>query len=109
MPAKRSLGRPQVALARPPLRADGYCQLFGFPITLKDLENLATAYPGVEKAYAIQAGREVRVIVDAKMIDDKSSAKVARDIAKKIENEMQYPGEIKVTVLREVRSVEYAR
>jgi len=51
----------------------------------------------------------VRVIVDAKLVDDRTSAKIARDIAKKIENEMQYPGEIKVTVLREVRTVEYAR
>jgi ribonuclease Y len=66
-------------------------------------------FEGVRQAYAIQAGREVRVIVDARMIDDKSSAKLARDISKKIESELTYPGEIKVTVLREVRSVEYAR
>ncbi|MEO6435510.1 MAG: ribonuclease Y [Tepidisphaeraceae bacterium] len=76
---------------------------------LRDLEELALTFEGVRQAYAIQAGREVRVIVDAKLIDDKISAKVARDIAKKIENEMQYPGEIKVTLIREVRSVEYAR
>ena len=76
---------------------------------LRDLEELALGFDGVRQAYAIQAGREVRVIVDAKLIDDKISAKVARDIAKKIENEMQYPGEIKVTLIREVRSVEYAR
>jgi ribonuclease Y len=76
---------------------------------LQELEELATAFEGVRQAYAIQAGREVRVIVDAKLIDDRSSAKVARDIAKKIETDMNYPGEIKVTVLREVRSVEYAR
>jgi ribonuclease Y len=76
---------------------------------LRDLEELATGFDGVRQAYAIQAGREVRVIVDAKMVDDKISAKIARDIAKKIETEMQYPGEIKVTVMREVRSVEYAR
>jgi ribonuclease Y len=76
---------------------------------LRDLEDLATTFEGVRQAYAIQAGREVRVIVDAKLIDDRTSAKLARDIAKKIENEMQYPGEIKVTVMREVRSVEYAR
>jgi ribonucrease Y len=63
----------------------------------------------VRQAYAIQAGREVRVVVDAKLVDDKISTKIARDIAKKIETEMQYPGEIKVTVLREVRTVEYAR
>jgi ribonuclease Y len=63
----------------------------------------------VRQAYAIQAGREIRVIVDAKLVDDKTSAKVARDIAKKIESEMQYPGEIKVTLIRELRTVEYAR
>ena len=76
---------------------------------LRDLEELATSFEGVRQAYAIQAGREVRVVVDAKLVDDKISAKIARDIAQKIEHEMQYPGEIKVTVLREVRSVEYAR
>jgi ribonuclease Y len=76
---------------------------------LRELEELATGFEGVRQAYAIQAGREVRVIVDAKLVDDKISAKIARDIAQKIEHEMQYPGEIKVTVMREVRSVEYAR
>jgi ribonuclease Y len=76
---------------------------------LQDLEDLAMSFDGVRQAYAIQAGREVRVIVDARMIDDKSSAKLARDISKKIEADLTYPGEIKVTVLREVRSVEYAR
>jgi ribonuclease Y len=76
---------------------------------LRDLEAIALEFEGVRQAYAIQAGREVRVIVDAKLVDDKISAKIARDIAKKIETEMQYPGEIKVTVMREVRSVEYAR
>jgi ribonuclease Y len=76
---------------------------------LQDLEDLAMNFEGVRQAYAIQAGREVRVIVDARMIDDRNSMKVARDIAKKIESEMNYPGEIKVTVLREVRAVEYAR
>jgi len=76
---------------------------------LRELEDVALTFEGVRQAYAIQAGREVRVIVDAKLVDDKISAKIARDIAKKIESEMQYPGEIKVTVMREVRSVEYAR
>ena len=76
---------------------------------LQDLEGLALGFDGVRQSYAIQAGREVRVIVDAHRIDDRSSAKLARDIAKKIETDMQYPGEIKVTVLREVRTVEYAR
>ena len=76
---------------------------------LQDLEDLAMGFDGVRQAYAIQAGREVRVIVDAKMIDDRISAKIARDIAKKIEQELTYPGEVKVTLIREVRSVEYAR
>lgn len=76
---------------------------------LQDLELLATEVPGVRQAYAIQAGREVRVIVDAKAVDDAVSMKIARDIAKKIEESMQYPGEIKVTVIREVRAVEYAK
>jgi len=76
---------------------------------LQDLEQVAMNFEGVRQAYAIQAGREIRVIVDAKMIDDKISAKIARDIAKKIESELTYPGEIKVTLIREVRSIEYAR
>lgn len=76
---------------------------------LQDLEELCGTFDGVRQAYAIQAGREVRVIADARMLDDKSSAKLARDIAKRVEQNLQYPGEIKVTVLREVRSVEYAR
>jgi len=76
---------------------------------LQDLEQLATGFDGVRQAYAIQAGREVRVIVDAKQVDDAVSNKIARDIAKKIEDTMTYPGEIKVTLIREVRSVEYAR
>jgi ribonuclease Y len=76
---------------------------------LQDLEGIALEFEGVRQAYAIQAGREVRVIVDAKLVDDRVSAKLARDIAKKIESEMQYPGEIKVTLIRELRSVEYAR
>lgn len=76
---------------------------------LQELEDLAASFEGVRQAYAIQAGREVRVIVDARLLDDRASAKLARDISKRIESEMQYPGEIKVTVLREVRTVEYAR
>jgi ribonuclease Y len=76
---------------------------------LQELEELAKGFEGVRQAYAIQAGREIRVIVDARMIDDKISAKLARDISKKIESDLTYPGEIKVTVIREVRTVEYAR
>jgi ribonucrease Y len=76
---------------------------------LESLENIATGFGGVRQAYAIQAGREVRVIVDPESIDDASAWKTARDIAKKIEDELTYPGEVKVTLLREVRCVEYAR
>ncbi len=76
---------------------------------LEQLEGIASQHPGVRQTYAIQAGREVRVIVDANRIDDASAAKMARDIAKEVETEMTYPGEVKVTVLREVRAVEYAR
>ena len=76
---------------------------------LEKLEEIATGFNGVETAYAIQAGREIRVIVDANAVDDESAMKVARDIAKKVEDEMTYPGEIQVTLLREVRCVEYAK
>jgi ribonuclease Y len=76
---------------------------------LEKLEEIAASFEGVENSYAIQAGREIRVIVDAEKIDDAVALKTARDIAKKIEEDMTYPGEIKVTLLREVRCVEYAR
>jgi len=76
---------------------------------LEKLEEIASSFKGVENAYAIQAGREIRVIVDAAEIDDESAMKIARDIAIKIEAEMAYPGEIQVTLLREVRCIEYAR
>ncbi|MDQ7843616.1 MAG: ribonuclease Y [Armatimonadota bacterium] len=76
---------------------------------LENLERIATSFPGVEKAYAIQAGREVRVIVRPSDVDDTAAQTLAREVAKKIEEEMEYPGQIKVTVLRETRVVEYAR
>jgi len=76
---------------------------------LQELEELAKGFEGVRQAYAIQAGREIRVIVDARSVDDKVTAKIARDISKKIESDLTYPGEIKITVIREVRTVEYAR
>jgi ribonuclease Y len=76
---------------------------------LEKLEEIASGFTGVGNAYAIQAGREIRVIVDAEKVDDESAMKIARDIAKKIEAEMTYPGEIQVTLLREVRCIEYAR
>lgn len=76
---------------------------------IKDLESLAMAYTGVEKAYAIQAGRELRVIVEAEKVTDADSDKLSFEIADKIQKEMQYPGQIKVTVIRELRSVNIAR
>ncbi|MEK7105233.1 MAG: ribonuclease Y [Patescibacteria group bacterium] len=76
---------------------------------LEELESAATSFPGVEKAYAIQAGREIRVFVEPQAMDDYGSFQLAKNIAQKIESELQYPGEIKVTVIRETRVVEYAR
>ena len=76
---------------------------------IKDLENLALAYPGVEKAYAIQAGRELRVIVEAEKVTDADSDRLSFEIAQKIQNEMTFPGQIKVTVIREKRAVNVAR
>lgn len=76
---------------------------------MKDLENVATSFKGIEKAYAISAGREVRVFVRPKDIDDLSAIKLARDIANKVESTMQYPGTIKVNVIRETRAVEFAK
>lgn len=76
---------------------------------LQDLEFIATSFNGVTQAYAIQAGREIRVIVDAKKVSDDDAARISRDIARRIEAEMTYPGEIRVTVLRELRAIEIAR
>lgn len=76
---------------------------------IKDLENMALAYPGVEKAYAIQAGRELRVIVEADKVSDADSEKLSFEIAQKIQTEMTFPGQIKVTVIREKRAVNVAR
>ena len=76
---------------------------------LNDLEQLALSYPGVTKTYAIQAGRELRVIVGADKIDDKTTETLSADIAKKIQDEMTYPGQVKITVIRETRAVSYAR
>ena len=76
---------------------------------LNDLEQLAMSYPGVTKTYAIQAGRELRVIVGADKIDDKATENLSGEIAKKIQDEMTYPGQVKITVIRETRAVSYAK
>lgn len=80
-----------------------------FAERMKELENVATSFDGIDKAYAISAGREIRVIVTPEKIDDLSALKLARDIADKIESTMQYPGTIKVNVIRETRATEYAK
>ena len=92
--------------ARPGARRDTFQQ---YTQRIKDLENLALGFDGVEKAFAIQAGRELRVIVEADKVADKDAEMISHNISQKIMNEMQYPGQIKVTVIREVRAVSVAR
>ena len=76
---------------------------------LNDLENIAMSYPGVVKTYAIQAGRELRVIVGADQVTDQDAETLSAEIAKKIQEEMVYPGQVKITVIRETRSVAFAK
>ena len=95
-----------VSAARPGARRE---TLESYLKRLEGLENIATSFPGVEKSYAIQAGREIRIIVEPDKIDDASAVLLARDIANRIEQDMEYPGQVQVTVVRESRAVEYAR
>ncbi|MFA6194907.1 MAG: ribonuclease Y [Patescibacteria group bacterium] len=95
-----------ISSARPGARNDNY---ENYLQRLEELEKIAMTFDGIEKVYAIQAGREVRVFVQPDKIDDLAAYNLARDIAKKIENELKYPGEIKVNVIREMRVTEYAR
>jgi ribonuclease Y len=76
---------------------------------IRTLEEIATSFEGVEEAYALQAGREVRIIVRPENLDDLASVRLARDVARKVEEGLQYPGQIKVTVIRETRAVDYAK
>jgi ribonuclease Y len=96
----------QVSGGRPGARRE---TLEAYVRRLEKLEEIATSYEGVEKTFAMQAGREIRVIVKPTDVDDVACQILARDIAKRIEEEMQYPGQIKVTVVRETRSTEYAK
>ncbi|OGD65244.1 ribonuclease Y [Candidatus Berkelbacteria bacterium RIFOXYA2_FULL_43_10] len=95
-----------ISSARPGARRES---LQSYIKRLEELEKVANAFEGVEKAFAIQAGREVRVIVRPEDIDDLSAEKLSKEIARKIEEEVQYPGQVKVQVIREVRAVEYAK
>jgi len=96
----------QISGARPGARKD---TVENYIIRLKELEDLAAHFPGVNQAYAVQAGREIRVFVKPEEIGDLEAYKLAREIADKIQQELTYPGEIKVNVIRETRVIEYAR
>ena len=95
-----------ISAARPGARRD---TVENYLKRLAELEHIATSFEGVEKSYAIQAGREVRIFVVPDHIDDAGARRLARDVADKIEQELHYPGEIKVTVIREQRAIEYAK
>jgi ribonuclease Y len=95
-----------ISAARPGARRE---TLEAYIKRLEKLEEIADSFDGVEKAYAIQAGREIRIMVKPEKIDDLTAVQVARNITKKIEKELEYPGQIKVTVIRETRAIEYAR
>ena len=95
-----------ISAARPGARRE---TLENYLKRLSKLEEIANDFDGVEKSFAIQAGREIRVIVKPDRIDDAGSVKMSRDIVKRIEKEMEYPGQIKVVVVRETRSVDYAK
>jgi ribonuclease Y len=95
-----------LSAARPGARRE---VLEAFLKRTKDIEEIATEKKGVRQAYAINAGREIRVIVNAELVNDAESVLLAKEIAKEIEDKVQYPGDIKVNVIREVRAVDYAR
>ena len=76
---------------------------------LESIEKIANSFDGVEQSFAIQAGREIRVMVKPEKVDDSKTYFIAKEIAKKLEDELEYPGQIKVSVIRELRSVEYAK
>ena len=95
-----------LSASRPGARRE---QLEGYIKRLDDLEALAATFPAVEKVHAIQFGREVRVLVENARLNDQDAELLARDIARKIETDLTYPGEVRVTVIRETRAVQYAR
>jgi ribonucrease Y len=95
-----------ISASRPGARGES---LDNYVKRLDDLQQIALSFPGVERCFAIQAGREIRILVRPEDIDDVSSSRLARDVVRKIEEQLQYPGQIKVTVIRETRAVDYAR
>jgi len=95
-----------LSAARPGSRSE---TLENYIKRLEKLEDISDSFTGVEKSYAIQAGREIRIMVKPEEIDDAAAVHIARDIRKRIEDELEYPGHIKVTVIRETRAVEYAK
>jgi ribonuclease Y len=95
-----------ISAARPGARRD---ILESYVKRLEKLEGIADSFPGVSKAFALQAGREIRIVVESEKISDEETVWLSKDIAKRIENELEYPGQIKVTVIRETRAIEYAR
>lgn len=95
-----------ISASRPGARGES---LDNYVKRLDDLQQIALSFPGVERCFAIQAGREIRILVRPEDVDDLASSRLARDVVKKIEEQLQYPGQIKVTVIRETRSVDYAR
>jgi ribonuclease Y len=95
-----------ISASRPGARGES---LDNYVKRLDDLQQIALSFPGVERCFAIQAGREIRILVRPEDIDDGGSSRLARDVVKKIEEQLQYPGQIKVTVIRETRAVDYAR
>jgi ribonuclease Y len=95
-----------ISASRPGARGES---LDNYVKRLDDLQQIALSFPGVERCYAIQAGREIRILVRPEDMDDLASSRLARDVVKKIEEQLQYPGQIKVTVIRETRAVDYAR
>ena len=99
-------GPDAISAARPGARREN---VENYVKRLEKLEELTSSFPGVEKAYAIQAGREVRIMVKPEEVTEDNMIILARDIAKKIENELEYPGQIKVNLIRETKAVEYAK
>jgi ribonuclease Y len=95
-----------ISAARPGARKE---TLDNYLKRLENLESIAEAFDGVDKAYAIQAGRELRILVNNEKITDDAAKDLAKNVAKRIENELKYPGRIKVTIIREMRVIEYAR